>query len=331
MKKLLSIILILAMAVLAIPAFAHDAYNETNVLQIRTNEQGASLRSSPEVPQNSNANKIASVHQYEYLDVIGVKNGWFYVYYNGMYGYISSNAKWVTITKYKSDSGSTSQSGSGSQSSVTRPSASQPRSAGSNLDPYDMGVPSIGSQVYRLNQQNMVVLWVQTQLKATGIWYQGEMWDVTGNLGDHTMSEIAAFMRSRGYSGHQGNVDQRVIDELAAFLGSQIEPVYVGGFYEYMNSLMSGGSEGSFYTIVSNLRDMIPHVTTGARWIQVILSSLGYYDSTIDGMYGEGTENAVKRFQRNSGFEERDYVSLGVARAMLEQYYYRGYSVYHLP
>ena len=56
------------------------------------------------------------------------------------------------------------------------------------------------------------------------------------------MSEIRSFMQSCGYRSHTGVVDQNVIDELANYLGSRLEPVYIGGFYESMNSIMVGGS-----------------------------------------------------------------------------------------
>ncbi len=138
-----------------------------------------------------------------------------------------------------------------------------------------MGVPYIGNAVYRQDQMNMAIFWVQTQLKATGIWYQGEVWDVTGNLGDHTMSEIASFMQSRGYGGHGGTVDQAVIDELADYMGYRLVPVYVGGFYEYMNCIMAGGSAGQMQKIYSNLIDMVPRMTTGTRWIQAVLKKQG--------------------------------------------------------
>ncbi|MBQ8201615.1 MAG: peptidoglycan-binding protein [Clostridia bacterium] len=198
-------------------------------------------------------------------------------------------------------------------------------------EPYDMGVPRLNGKVYPKESMNMVVFWVQTQLKATGEYYQGDIWDVTGSLGSHTVDEIKRFMKSRGYRSHNGQVDQKVIDELVEYFGGNTIPVYVGGFYNEMSSIMTGGSAGSMQKIYSNLRDMIPHVTTGARWVQVCLSKLGYYNSSIDGKYGEGTERAVKAFQRDYGFEERDYITLGVARAMLEACYYGGYSLQNLP
>ena len=200
-----------------------------------------------------------------------------------------------------------------------------------NDSPYDMGIPKLNGRRYTEGDMNMAVYWVQIQLKATGRWYQGEQWDCTGNLGDHTMQEIASFMKSRGYSGHTGYVDQNVVNELASWLGYYVQPVYVGGFYDAMGAIMTGGSTGSMQPIVSNLRDMIPRETVEARWIQVCLKHLGYYKFSIDGRYGEETEQAVMSFQRDYGFEERDYVSLGVARAMIEAYYYAGGDLNKLP
>lgn len=307
---------------------ASVAFASTNVTQVRILDKGAKLRSTPRVGSN---NKIASLHANTILDVYGEENGWYYVYYSGLWGYVS--AKLVTIVSTGNTGGNNSSGYSGGYTGGSYSSGYTGGGSSSygNMTAYDMGVPQLNGQVYRLNQMNMVVYWVQVQLKATGNWYQGESWDCTGNLGDKTMSEIASFMRSRGYWGHSGVVDQNVVDELASYLGSRLEPVYVGGFYDAMNTIMVGGSSGSMYQITSNLRDMVPRATIGARWVQAVLKRLGYYSSTIDGKYGEGTDQAVKKFQRDHNFQERDYITLGVARAMLEQYYYRGYPVNELP
>lgn len=69
---------------------------------------------------------------------------------------------------------------------------------------FDMGIPNLNGRRYTEGDMNMAIFWVQVQMKATGRWYQGDQWDCTGNLGDHTMQEIASFMKSRGYSGHSG-------------------------------------------------------------------------------------------------------------------------------
>lgn len=198
-------------------------------------------------------------------------------------------------------------------------------------DCYDKGIPDLRGHSYGMDQMNLAIYWVQVQMKATGVYYQGKIWDETGNLGDHTMQEIASFMQGRGYYNHDGHVDQNVVDELAAYLGNRLVPVYVGGFYCHMDSIMDGGHTGSMQKILSNLIDMVPHVTHGSRWVQCCLAKLGYYNSRIDGKYGENTEAAVMRFQKDYGFEQRNYVTLGVARAMLEACYARGYNLDDLP
>ena len=321
MKRSFAILMSILLIVSLTFGSFETALAEQKVTRIRTLDKGASLRNS-----SVNGTKIGSVHMNTELEVYDQDNGWFYVYYNGTYGWVykgqveileietvaSDPVKRTSNTASKKSSGKTSQSFVGGELR-------------------DMGVPYIGKTVFRQNMMNMVVFWVQTQLKATGIWYQGYQWDVTGNLGDHTMSEISSFMQSMGYRGHTGVVNQDVIDALASYLGSDIVPVYVGGFYNGMSTIMQRDSWGTMAQIVSNLRDMVPRETIGARWIQCVLSYLGYYRSGIDGKYGEGTENAVKKYQKDHGFQERDYVTLGIARSMLEQYYYSGGNVNRLP
>lgn len=131
--------------------------------------------------------------------------------------------------------------------------------------PYDMGIPYLNGAVYRENSMNVYVYWVQVQMKQTGLYYQGSKWDETGNLGDHTMDEIRKFMRSQGYSGHSGCVDQTVIDALASYLGSGRAPVYMGGHYDKMNSILNDPQTQDMDAVVSNLRDGVPRVTKGAR------------------------------------------------------------------
>ena len=196
---------------------------------------------------------------------------------------------------------------------------------------YDLGIPYLGGRVYGQDEMNIIIYWVQVQMKATGVYYQGDNWDETGNLGDHTMQEIARFMKARGYAHHSGCVDQDVVCELASFLGDRRVPVYVGGFYDRMDSIMIGGSSGSMESIVSNMRDGVARTNHGALWIQTCLRGLGYYNGALDGKYGQDTEIAVKKFQADHGFMQRDYVSLGVARAMLESYYSAGCNMNCLP
>ncbi len=329
-KKTAVTLLCLLLMVNAVSCAYAYQINPTNVKRVITLDRGAALRSDPW--NDGAANKICGIHAGTELEVLGMVEIWYYVYYNGHYGFVSSGSEYTRVIEYAESSSPSNYTPANNTSYAPANNTSWNTSAGNGPGgSYDMGIPQIGNTSYGMDQMNMTVFWVQTQLKATGIWYQGEQWDVTGNLGDHTMEEIRSFMSGRGYPAHSGRVDQRVIDELASYLGGRVVPVYIGGIYDRMDSIMYGGSGGSMNYIVSNLRDMIPHVTTGARWVQVCLKKLGFYSSDIDGMYGEGTERAVKAFQRAYSFQERDYVSLGVARAMLEAYYYAGGSLYSLP
>ena len=190
---------------------------------------------------------------------------------------------------------------------------------------YDMGIPNLNGKVYYQDDMNVDVLWVHHQLKATGKYYQGEQWDETGNLGDRTMSEIARFMRENGYGNHSGCVDQRVINALVDYLGPRVVPVYVGGFYDKMGTIMSGGSAGSMYSIDENSS------TRKIKWVQACLSKLGYYNYSIDGDFGSRTIKALNSFQHDHGYVERDYVSLGVARKLIESCYYSNCYLGDLP
>ena len=158
---------------------------DNEVTRVQTMERGASLRDKP------NGTKIGSIHANKELEVIDQQNGWFYVCYGNMTGWVSSDM--VIIL------------GTGNNTNTT-------------ISPYSNDKPVIGKYRYGLNTKNDAVRWVQDKLKETGIWYQGDEWKVTGNLGKHTMQEISRFMENRGYRGHSGMIDQTVVDELYAYL-----------------------------------------------------------------------------------------------------------------
>lgn len=247
---------------------------------------------------------------------------------------IISFSAWKSPAKWRiGEQNNCTVSTTASASSPTASNTASSRNTSSNTKsqtqqnnaPYDIGVPNLNGVVYKQNASNVYILWVQYQLKATGKYYQGDNWDETGNLGDHTMEEIARFMNANGYISHSGRVDQTVINTLADYLGSRRVPVYVGGYYDKMNTIMSGGSAGSMASINASSS------STKVKWVQTCLKKLGYYTSSIDGKFGSGTTNALNRFQADYGYVQRDYVSLGVARRMLEVCYSKGYSLNDLP
>ncbi len=196
---------------------------------------------------------------------------------------------------------------------------------------YDMGVPDLMGRRYGPDSMNLFIYWTQIQMKATGRYYTGDEWDETGKLGEHTRDEIKAFMKSRGYARHDGYVDQNVVNELASALGSRVRSVKAGGWYAHMDSVLSDPSTGEMITIVMSDKDSSSRNARGTRWVQTALTMLGYYSGGVDGYFGSMTASAVKRFQSDHGFVEREYVTLGVARAMLEACQRAGCDLDRLP
>ena len=173
------------------------------------------------------------------------------------------------------------------------------------------------------DRMNLCVYWVQVRLKATGRWYQGAEWDCTGNLGSHTMSEIAAFMRTTAGYAHDGTVDDMVIYMLMDV--PDAPEVLVGGFYDCLNTLTGGDRYGDMTKVdKSSPREAI-------IWVQTCLKQLGFYTSSIDGKFGSGTLRALHAFQKKYGWVQRDHVSYGVARDLLERYVAAGGDPNKLP
>lgn len=56
-------------------------------IRLRTLERGVSLRSNPWV---ESGNKILGIHANKILDAFGMVNGWYYVCYNGDWGYVAA-------------------------------------------------------------------------------------------------------------------------------------------------------------------------------------------------------------------------------------------------
>ena len=312
MKRTISILLSLVLIMLLVAGSCGSAVAAKRVTKVKTGMQGASLRATPEL---FDYNKIGGVHANEVLDVLDEQYGWYYVCYFGKYGWINGSPAIVTVveTEEVPDTPAEAPAGSAGEDPGIAPG---PRY--SYLDPYMMQTPEIGDIAFSADMMNMVIFWAQSQLKATGTWDPGE---VSGCLDEGTMTAIRAFMDANGRPGHSGEVDQAVIDTLAAYMGNGLVQVPAGGYYNYMSVLFTVDPYGTMSFVVSNLRDEVEQETVEARWVQIVLRELGYYTGETGGQYGEVTQDAVNRFQRDHGFQERDYVSLGVARAMLEEYH----------
>ena len=98
----------------------------TDVVRVRTGEQGVSLRSSPE---KTDDNKIRGIHSYTEVDVYGEVNGWFYVYYKGDWGYIANDPRYVTVIQRKNTDPGYTDYGNTGESSAWYPQPTERSSA----------------------------------------------------------------------------------------------------------------------------------------------------------------------------------------------------------
>ena len=204
MKRFMSVFVCLFVAFVLVLSLSATAFAQRTVVSVQTKEGGASLRDKPD------GKKITGIHAKTDLTVYSENGDWFYVSYRDVTGWVYKNQ--VIITKVKEI--------------IDEPV---------DIVITDPTVPVLKNIVYGLNTKNDTVRWVQEKLKETSIWYQGDEWKVTGNLGKHTMAEIKRFMEYRGYFNHSGMIDQNVINELYMYL--------YGGNYSSVGSIY-GTSEG---------------------------------------------------------------------------------------
>ena len=97
MKRLTRFLAALTAALLLLTGLASAA---TDVVQVRTTSYGATLRKTPE---QNDTNKITLIPADTYLAVHDKVGNWYYVEYNGQYGYVTAGEKWVEAVAWDAD------------------------------------------------------------------------------------------------------------------------------------------------------------------------------------------------------------------------------------
>ncbi len=119
---------------------------------------------------------------------------------------------------------------------------------------------------------------MQKKLKNLG-YYTGS---IDGDYGSGTKKAVLAFQKKNGLS-QTGNVNSKTLSKL-----NSSDAKKAGSSSSSSSSSSDGtcapGDEGA-----------------AVRKLQKRLKSLGYYTSTVDGDYGNGTKSAVKAFQSRNG------------------------------
>ncbi len=125
-------------------------------------------------------------------------------------------------------------------------------------------VPPAEESLSQFGSTGNEVRQIQTALKKLG-YYTGS---VDGVYGSQTQAAVRKFQAAKGLT----------VDGICGSV--TLSALGIGG----SSTTLRKGSSGS-----------------GVKQVQQKLSNWGYYTGTIDGIYGSGTEAAVRKFQRNNG------------------------------
>ena len=271
-------------------------------------EGGVSFRTSPE--NLGEDNKITGIVEGTILTVLETVGDWYCVRYKGEAGYVTASPLYCTVIETGEDGGADFEA-EGEK---------------------DMGPPQLGGRVISPGEMNLAVLWVQTQLKALSFRQGRESGvEASGLLDDATVRAVRDFMRGRGFSNPSGWIDGTVIAELTGALNGKTVSVPVGGIYRAMDSIIGQGCTGSMAEVAAGREGGTPGVTVIARWAQVCLRYLGYYTGEITGRFDEKTARALEAFEAEDGYTQRDFLTPGTARTLLERYAWAGGSLRELP
>ena len=142
---------------------------------------------------------------------------------------------------------------------------------------------STGEEVVRL----------QSKLKMMG-YYTG---NVDGDFGESTKNAVRAFQRANGLTV-DGKAGERTLEKLYGSTAATAKPSSTATpLPDNVYVLVTPAPDGSYVTLERG------HYGNLVRTMQEELRDQGYFNGTCDGYYGEGTEEAVMKFQGVKGLK----------------------------
>ncbi len=232
---------------------------------------------------------LATLYKGEDVDILKAEDDWYKVRYGKYTGYVMK--KYVNAGKVTSSSASSSSSSASSASVSSK-------------------IKALGSApgIMRVGDYNSDVKKLQQALEILG-YYDGK---IDGKYGDGTKAAVKAYQKAKGLSadGYAGELTVKSIFGKCSStsLTTQKAPD--------SNSSSSGNSSAakptsSRYPTVNSISEIGSAPATSRKGdsgtkvvkLQQALECLGYYTGSIDGSYGDGTYNAVKRFQSKRGMK----------------------------
>jgi peptidoglycan hydrolase-like protein with peptidoglycan-binding domain len=142
------------------------------------------------------------------------------------------------------------------------------------------------ADTYKDGSKGKTVEKIQQQLKNLGL-FQGE---ITGFFGPQTATAVKKFQVKKGLHA---------------------DGVVGNGTYKYLFESVNKTQSSSTKT-ESDTKHVI-----SIKDIQAALKKIGYYNSTVDGVSGSNTENAIKKFQKANKLTADGIVGSGTSKLLL--------------
>ena len=238
------------------------------------------------------AKVLITLYKGEDVDILKAVGDWYRVRYGKYTGYVMK--KFISIN----GASESSSSASSSDSSV----ATQIEALGS--------APGI----MRVGDYNSDVKKLQQALEILG-YYDDE---IDGKYGNGTREAVKAYQKAKGLTA-DGYAGERTVKSIfgkcsPVSLTTQAAPGSSSSSSSSASdsaSSSSSSSSNSRYPTVNSIAEIGSAPSTSRKGdsgtkvvkLQQALECLGYYNGAIDGSYGDGTYNAVKRFQSKRGMK----------------------------
>jgi len=237
---------------------------------------------------NTESKALQTLYAGEDIEILSTSGDWYKVRYGKYTGYVMK--KYVKTSSSSSSSSSKSSSSSSSVSSKIKALGSAPG-------------------IMRVGDENSDVKKLQQALEILG-YYNGK---IDGIYGNGTTAAVKAYQKAKGLSA-DGYAGERTVKSIFGSCNSKSLTTQAAPGSSKSSSSSGNTSSTtvkSKYPTVNSIAEIGPAPATSRKGdsgtkvvkLQQALECLGYYDGAIDGDYGTGTYNAVKKFQSKRGMK----------------------------
>lgn len=246
---------------------------------------------------NKQSKALQTLYAGEDVEILSTSGDWYKVRYGRFTGYVMK--KYV---KTSSSSSNSSSSKSGSVSSKIKALGSAPG-------------------IMRPGDDNSDVKKLQQALDILG-YYDGK---IDGDYGSGTTAAVKAYQKAKGLTA-DGYAGERTVKSIFGSCSSKsLTTQAAPGSSKSASS--SSSKAASKYPTVDSIAKIGSAPATSRKGdsgtkvvkLQQALECLGYYDGAIDGNYGNGTYNAVKRFQQKRGMKADGIAGSSTIRVLFGQ------------